>query len=50
MTNENSFTLINPNNGNLAFKLFEFEGHSHFNHIQRLNYYSLIWVKNGEGK
>ena len=50
MTNENSFTLINPNNGNLAFKLFEFEGHCHFNHIQRLNYYSLIWVKKGEGK
>lgn len=50
MTNENSFTLINPNNGNLAFKLFEFEGHSHFNHIQRLNYYSLIWVKKGGGK
>lgn len=50
MTNGNSFTLINPNNGNLAFKLFEFEGHSHFNHIQRLNYYSLIWVKKGEGK
>ena len=49
MTNENSFTLINPNNGNLAFKLYEFEDNSHFNPIQRLNYYSLIWVKKGEG-
>lgn len=44
------FTLINPQNGNLAFKLMTFhDGHS-FDHLQRHNYYSLIWVKQGVGK
>lgn len=46
----NALTLINPQNGNLAFKLFSFEGKNHFDHIQRLNYFSLIWVKKGTGK
>ena len=50
MTNENNFTLINPQNGNLAFKLFSFMDNTHFDHIQRLNYYSLIWIKKGSGK
>ncbi|WP_435353758.1 helix-turn-helix domain-containing protein [Emticicia sp. SJ17W-69] len=50
MTNQNSFTLINPQNGNLAFKLFSFEGNNHFDQIQRLNYFSLIWIKEGTGK
>lgn len=43
------YTLVNPQNGNLAFKLFKFEGNGHFDHIQRLNYYSLIWIKKGNG-
>ncbi|KAA5535037.1 helix-turn-helix transcriptional regulator [Taibaiella lutea] len=42
-------TLINPQNGNLAFKIFDFESNEHFDHIQRNNYYSLIFVKEGEG-
>lgn len=50
MTNQNTFTLINPQNGNLAFKLFSFSDGSHFDHIQRLNYYSLIWIQKGSGK
>jgi YesN/AraC family two-component response regulator len=50
MTDQDSFTLINPQNGNLAFKLFSFEGNNHFDHIQRLNYFSLIWIKEGNGK
>lgn len=49
MLNQNTFTLVNPQNGNLAFKLFAFEGNSHFDHIQRLNYYSIIWLQNGTG-
>lgn len=48
--NNNTFTLINPQNGNLAFKLSSFEGNNNFDHIQRHNYYSLIWVKKGTGK
>lgn len=50
MTDKSTFTLINPQNGNLAFKLSSFEDNSSFDHIQRLNYYTLIWVKKGNGK
>jgi AraC family transcriptional regulator, transcriptional activator of pobA len=49
MSLHKTYTLVNPQNGNLAFKLFKFEGQGHFDHIQRLNYYSLIWVKKGTG-
>lgn len=45
-----ALTLINQQNGNLAFKIFNFEDNNHFDHIQRNNYYSLIWIKNGKGK
>lgn len=50
MLNQSIFTLVNPQNGNLAFKLFSFEDNGFFDHIQRLNYFSLIWVKEGTGK
>jgi AraC family transcriptional regulator, transcriptional activator of pobA len=50
MSNQNTSTLINPQNGNLAFKIFSFEDNSFFGHIQRNNYYSLIWVHKGQGK
>ncbi|MFZ5946818.1 MAG: helix-turn-helix domain-containing protein [Stygiobacter sp.] len=50
MSMQNVFTLINPQNGNLAFKLFSFEDDSNFDHIQRNNYYSLIWFTQGSGK
>lgn len=50
MKTDLSFTLVNPLNGNLAFKIFSFEDNQHFDHIQRNNYYSLIWVINGAGK
>jgi len=50
MLSQSTFTLVNPQNGNLAFKLFSFEDNSHFDHIQRNNYFSLIWVKEGDGK
>jgi AraC family transcriptional regulator, transcriptional activator of pobA len=47
--NQPSLTLVNPQNGNLAFKLLTFEDGSYFDHIQRNNYYSLIWVTEGSG-
>ena len=50
MTNQTAFTLVNQQNGNLAFKLFSFEDNSYFDHLQRNNYYSLIWVTEGAGK
>ena len=46
----NAFTLINPQNGNLAFKFTTFNDGSSFDHLQRHNYYSLIWIKQGAGK
>ena len=50
MLDDATFTLINPQNGNLAFKIFTFEDNSSFDHLQRLNYYSLIWIKKGSGR
>ncbi|WP_298155016.1 AraC family transcriptional regulator [Flavobacterium sp.] len=50
MSNQNAFTITNPQNETLAFKLFNFQDNSHYDHLQRNNYYSLIWVKKGSGK
>lgn len=50
MLNQSNFTLVNPQNGNLAFKLFSFEDNDSFDHIQRNSYFSLIWVTEGAGK
>lgn len=50
MVDTNTFTLVNPQNRNLAFKLFSIEDNHSFDDIQRLNYYTLIWVQNGNGK
>lgn len=50
MENKTSLTLVNPQNGNLAFKLLRFHDGSHVDHVQRNNYYSLIWVTHGSGK
>ena len=50
MTDQTAHTLINPQNGNLAFKIFDFEDGSTFAPIQRNNYYSLIWIRQGNGQ
>ncbi|HPM30969.1 MAG TPA: helix-turn-helix domain-containing protein [Chryseolinea sp.] len=51
MTNlQNTFTLVNEQNGNLAFKLAAVEDHSAFDHIQRHNYFSLLWITEGSGE
>lgn len=44
-----SHTIVNPQSGNLAFRVFGFDDNSHFNHIQRLSYYSVILILNGAG-
>ncbi|RFZ94869.1 AraC family transcriptional regulator [Mucilaginibacter conchicola] len=49
MLSQSVYTLINQQNGNLAFKLFEFDNNSYFDHIQRNNYFTLILVTAGEG-
>ncbi len=50
MADQYTYTLVNPQNGNLAFKLATFDDGSSFDHVQRHNYYALIWVKGGSGK
>jgi len=50
MTTPSTLTLVNPQNGNLAFKVFSFADNGAFDHVQRVNYYSLIWIKEGRGK
>lgn len=50
MLHADAYTLVNPSNGNLAFKVFWFDNTSPFDHLQRHNYYSLIMISGGEGK
>lgn len=50
MSSQSVYTLLNQQNGNLSFKIFEFDNNSYFDHIQRNNYFSLILVKKGTGK
>lgn len=49
MNLKNSYTLTTPQTGNLAFKIQPID-ETQFDHIQRLNYYSLIWVLQGTSK
>ena len=49
MNSHNSYTLIDQQNGNLAFKVLPFEDNVFFDHLQRLNYFSLILVTEGSG-
>jgi AraC family transcriptional activator of pobA len=50
MNETGTHTLVNPQNGNLAFKIFGFESVCHFNHIKRLGYYSMLLIQSGNGK
>lgn len=49
MNKQKAITMVNSQNGHLACKVFDFEGNSYFDHIQRNNYYSLIFVEQGSG-
>lgn len=46
---DENLTMVDKHNGNLALKLFSFDNFHGFDHIQRLNYYSMIWVIEGIG-
>lgn len=50
MLHQKPLTLVDPKNGNLAFKIFHFDDNSHFDHVQRNNYYSVIINLTGKGK
>lgn len=47
MSPKKASTLVNPQNGNLAFKIFSFEDNHSFDHLQRHNYYSVILLESG---
>jgi AraC family transcriptional regulator, transcriptional activator of pobA len=50
MENQSEYTLINQQNGNLAFKLYKIEEYGFDNLVHRNNYFSLVWVTAGKGK
>lgn len=43
-------TLTNSQDGNLAVKVFGFSDNSHFDHVVRKNYYTLLIVRQGSGR
>lgn len=49
MLSQSVYTLVNQQNGNLSFKVFEFDNDSYFDHMQRNNYFTLIIINSGEG-
>lgn len=49
MIEKNTYTLVDNQTGELAFKLYRFDNIHFFDHIQRPNYYSIIWLQNGGG-
>ena len=49
MNDKNNNTLVNPQNGNLAFKIQTFESSGYLGRIQRLGFYSMILIEKGEG-
>ena len=49
MSTQDVYTLVNPQTGQLAFKLYRFDDGRYFDHIQRNNYYSLVWMETAAG-
>ncbi len=50
MSNQTNFSMFNQTNGSIKFNLYKFEEDCFLGQIQRYNYFSLIWVKEGSGK
>jgi len=50
MSTPSAYTLVNPHNGNLAFKIYSFQDTSCFDHLQRLNYYTVILLTEGKAR
>ena len=49
MTTEKSLTIIHPETNNLDLRIFSIDNENPYDILQRLNYYSLIWIKKGSG-
>jgi AraC family transcriptional regulator, transcriptional activator of pobA len=47
---QTSFTLVDPQTKDLAFKVSSFEDNSDFNSLKRYNYFSMVLVTKGRGR
>src|SRR5882757_57078 len=47
---QTSFTLVDPQTKDLAFKVASFEDDSDFNSLKRYNYFSMVLVTKGKGR
>lgn len=50
MKTEPAMILRNPADGELGFRIIHFEDDKHFNEVQRVPYFSIILVKEGDGE
>ena len=50
MSNQPNYSRANHNTGSLVFDLFKFEENYFAGQVQRNNFFSIIWVKDGRGK
>jgi AraC family transcriptional regulator, transcriptional activator of pobA len=50
MFTPSALTLTNPKNGNLAFKIYSFRDENPFDHLQRLPYYTVILLIEGQAR
>lgn len=50
MSSQTNLSMLNQTDGSLLFNLYKFEENCFFGQVQRNNYFTLIWVKEGSGK
>jgi AraC family transcriptional activator of pobA len=50
MRSESAMILRNPADGELGFRIIHFEDDKHFNEVQRVPYFSIILVSEGDGE
>ena len=46
---QNVYELIDNKARQLSFQIYDFDSINHWAEVQRLNYYSLIWIREGSG-
>ena len=50
MKTESAILLRNPADGELGFRIIQFEDDKHFNEVQRVPYFSIILISEGDGE
>ncbi|MCF6403042.1 AraC family transcriptional regulator [Chitinophaga filiformis] len=48
-TTTSALEIKNPVDGSMGFRMIHFEDNSHFKELQRVGYFSIIWLTEGEG-